>query len=276
MQSGRQDSNLPRTGYQTVAWPLDHHRQLGFLPQLPKACPACIDRRQQRPDVVLERVTLWETVCRVDASVTALCARMSEWRPSQKDVASHRLVLKGSDYGVCWSGRIDLWSQLWPVEAGALVRLCHNQARRQVWVLPEERTIAGMTLDARRVTTYRRCLPGTEGAEQREDVNEYVVLLPAPEGVTDDDALAMVWAEARSKTTLKGFGAQYHRWIEGQPLWSQSISGGCRSGRIDVVGMLAVVYADDPLRIVGSGDAKGVEYLPSPTPSPAAQVAVVE
>lgn len=235
-----------------------HYQAFNFQ-SLPKMCPACKDRQQRRPDIVLSRTVIWEGTAKLDHSVVALLATASEYRPFTKDKPSRRLTIKGEMYGAEWRGRIDLWSQVWPLAYGMSVQVVHNSVKRQVWVLPEVRTVASS-----QVETFRRCEPGTAGAIEREEVNEYVVLLPA----FSDEENWLVWAVARSKTTLKGFGNQYHSEFSGSPLWFQEISGGVRSGREYGVGRLAVVCDDDPLVVTTRGSVAGRRAYPAEVHEP--------
>lgn len=239
---------------------LDVYRTLEFS-TLPKRCPTCCDEIQGRPDVVLDRTTISEYICRVDQSFARFFDRAIEFKPIPTDSGSRRLTLKGSDYGAQWSGRVDLYSHLWPVSAGDVVTVTHNAVKRRVWYVKTERRTV---FDTRTWTTTRRVpqsyspIAGESEVGQREEVNEYLLLsrnLDSTAAMLQRDALpTLCFLEAYSKETLKGLGRQFRRRIEGEPLAAWSVSGGCRSGRYGTHAMIAVVDPLDPLHVVGVGD----------------------
>lgn len=242
---------------------LDVYRSLNY-DTLPKRCPACSDEIQGRPDIVLDRQTLYEVVCRVDGSFARLFARATEFRPLPTDDPSRRLTVKGSDYGASWSGRIDIFSHVWPVKTGAVVTLSYNQVRRRTWYVEKKIQTCGFRGYVVGRTTSRRVPPnyipadGESEVKEREEENTYVLLTQTlystSSALQRDNMPVLMWLEAYSKTTLKGFGRQFHRRIEGVPLWHLDVSGGVRSGRLGTHAMLAVCDPLDPVKVTGTDD----------------------
>lgn len=229
------------------------------ITSLPRRCPTCADVRQHRPQVVLARQELWADDIKVGRSAAELLRGLAEFRPRDSDKPCWRLVVKGDRYGASWSGRIDVYSHVEPVRLGAgeVVHLAHMEVRHRVWVQPWTRP----TMEHGTASGYRRVPPPgaeTETApvatrsgetlgepEEREETSQYVALLPSSSG--SDPAGTLVWATARTKTTIKGLGRQYYAALEGSPLWSLRVSGGVRSGRESTDAILAVVEEGNPL-----------------------------
>lgn len=242
---------------------LDVYRSVN-IDTLPKRCPTCLDKIQTRPDVVLERGTIEEFVCRVHPTAATLLANAVEFQPLPTDKPSRRLIIKGERYGASWRGRIDVFSHVWPISSGDVVTLAYNFTRRQVWCVSRQIKACGyLGYVVERSKSYRVLAghvpePGESEVMEREETNEYVLLtrtLASTTSALQRDALPVLcWIEAYSKTTLKGLGNQFHRRIVGNPLWSLSVDGGCRSGRYGTHGMLAVVDPMDPVTVIGTGD----------------------
>jgi hypothetical protein len=109
-------------------------------------------------------------------------------------------------------------------------------------------------------------LPITADDPEAEEVirtRHYLVLEPS-----DGEATCqLVWAEAHTKTTLKGLGRQYWARVEGAPIASWYVFGGVRSGRAHTTGVLAIVDQEHPLYIIKTGDIEGEEiYGGTPLP----------
>lgn len=226
-----------------------HFAQMGFK-NLPKRCPKCADIAQRRPSVVIERGLL-----NVYDGVEIVSLPPGEWLEVEswkKDIPAFKLVVKGSRYGASWSGRIDLFAPAIP-QAGDVVSVREMESRHLIKVCREER----QTMEHGSVTVERE-LPVTADDPEAEEVirtRRYLVLEPFDGPAT----CRLVWAEAYTKTTRKGFGRQYWAEIKGAPIASWLVSGGVRSGRAHTVGVLAVVNQDHPLYIVKTGDIKGVD-----------------
>lgn len=213
------------------------------LGSLPKTCPACKDREQYRAAVVLNRRELFAAVVKLGQSVMDLLRHAEVFQPSPRDIPAWRLIVKGRSFGADWQGRIDVYLHVDPkaLSVGQLVRLAHMESRSKVWVKRWQRG----TLEHGTISGYRRCGPKDEGAEEREEVTQYVTILPAPDSAEPGGTL--VWAQAYSKTTLKGFGRQYAARLEGSPLWQMSVYGAARSGRFHTDARLAIVEEGNPL-----------------------------
>lgn len=227
-----------------------HFAALGFK-GLPRACPACNDRQQERPEITLHRETLWNGVVRVGQSFGGVSRHMEPWEARPGDTPVYRALLKGSFYGADWSGRIDVYSHVPPdaLVPGAIVLLAHNRVRKEVWSLATERP----TMEHGVVEIRRRVAPGTEGAEKRIEEDSYVTIVPLAADVEPPPPVGtLVFVRARTKTTIKGFGRQYWAHIEGMPVWSVEVSGGYRSGRASTRAMLAVQADDAPIAVVHS------------------------
>lgn len=224
----------------------DHFMRLGFK-HLPKRCPTCNDEIQRRPSVVAERKIL-----NVYDGVEVVSLPPAPWRETEgykKDIPAFRLTVKGSRYGASWSGRIDLFAPTLP-QAGDVVSVREMEVKHLIKVRREQRD----TLEHGKVTVEKE-LPVTADDPDAEEVirvRRYLVLEPF-----DGPAICrLVWAEADTKTTLKGFGRQYWAEIKGAPIASWLVSGGVRSGRAHTTGALAIVDQDHPLYVITEGDIK--------------------
>lgn len=187
-------------------------------------CPTCLDKAQHRPTVVVERVALSEPLLCV---VESLPGGLQQARADGKrDVPFWKLVVKGSDFGARWNGRIDIFSR-------------ENIVSGDVVLLTEMKSV------------HRRDGDGGEVIERRK----YVRLDKADASEVDVAALPrLVWRVANTKTTLKGYGRQYCNKLDGSPLWERRVSGGVRSGRMYTVAALAVVDDDHPLSVLNVFD----------------------
>jgi len=71
-------------------------------------CPACKDVLDHRPSVVVDRALVggpWQCI------IDSLPGHLLEFRGQKDDEASWRLTVKGSEFGVSWSGRIDIFAE---------------------------------------------------------------------------------------------------------------------------------------------------------------------
>jgi uncharacterized protein (DUF736 family) len=226
-----------------------HFAQMGFK-NLPKRCPKCADTAQQRPSVVVERKLL-----NVYDGVKIVSLPPGEWREVKgwkKDIPAFRLTWKGSEYGASWSGRIDLFAPTLP-QIGDVVSIREMESRHLVKVRREQK----QTMEHGEVIVEKE-LPITADDPEAEEVirtRRYLVLEPF-----DGEATCqLVWAEAHTKTTLKGLGRQYWARVEGAPIASWYVFGGVRSGRAHTTGVLAIVDQERPLYIIKTGDIEGEE-----------------
>ncbi len=226
-----------------------HFALLGFK-NLPKRCPKCADIAQARPSVAIERkcIAVYDGV----EIVSLPPAPWQETEGYKKDVPAFRLTIKGSRYGASWSGRIDLFATSIP-SPGNIVSIREMETKHLIKVRREQRG----TLEHGKVTVEIE-LPVTADDPDAEEVirvRRYLVLEPFDGPAT----CRLVWAEADTKTTLKGFGRQYWAEIKGAPIASWLVSGGVRSGRAHTTGALAIVDHDHPLYVIKTGDIEGEE-----------------
>jgi hypothetical protein len=226
-----------------------HFAQMGFK-NLPKRCPKCADIAQARPSVVVGRKCI-----AVYDGVEIVSLPPGDWQETEgykKDIPAFRLTVKGSRYGASWSGRIDLFATSIP-SPGNIVSIREMEAKHLIKVRREQRG----TLEHGKVTVEIE-LPVTADDPDAEEVirvRRYLVLEPFDGPAT----CRLVWAEADTKTTLKGFGRQYWAEIKGAPIASWLVSGGVRSGRAHTTGALAIVDQDHPLYVIKTGDIEGEE-----------------
>jgi hypothetical protein len=186
-----------------------------------------------------------------------------EWREVKgwkKDISGYKMAIKGSMYGASWNGRIDLFAPTLP-QIGDVVSVREMEAKHLIKVRREQK----QTMEHGEVIVEKE-LPITAEDPEAEEVirtRHYLVLEPF-----DGEATCqLVWAEAHTKTTLKGLGRQYWARVEGTPLASWEVKGGYRSGRAYTVGTLAIVDSDHPLYIIKTGDIEGEEiYGGTPLP----------
>jgi len=222
-----------------------HFAQMGFK-NLPKRCPKCADIAQVRPSVVVERNLL-----NVYDGVKIVSLPPEDWQETKgykKDIPAFKLTIKGSRYGASWSGRIDLFAPVLP-QAGDIVSIREMEAKHLIKVRREQRS----TLEHGKVLVEKE-LPITADDPEAEDVirvRRYLTIEP----FDGEPTSKLVWAEARTKTTLKGFGRQYWARVEGA-IASWKVKGGYRSGRAYTVGVLAIVDPDHPLYVITEGDTE--------------------
>lgn len=227
-----------------------HFAQMGFK-NLPKRCPKCADIAQARPSVAIERKCI-----AVYDGVEIVSLPPGDWQETEgykKDIPAFRLTVKGSRYGAAWSGRIDLFSASIP-QPGDIVSIREMEAKHLIKVRRENR--ARNDFESGTVQEYIKEieLPVTADDPDAEEVirvRRYLVLEPFDGPAT----CRLVWAEAYTKTTLKGFGRQYWARVEGA-LTSWKVKGGYRSGRAYTVGVLAIVDPDHPLYVITEGDTE--------------------
>lgn len=227
---------------------LDEYRAMG-MNALPKACPKCLDIRQERPDVTIDRKEIFSVLCRVSSLP-------GEWQRVERpnDFPGWRQIVKGQRFGASWSGRIDLWTiAVEPPRTGDVVYLREMEVTKKVAMAFWERA----TLEHGTVSGYRQVPLGT-GGDVIEEERRYIRLDPAPE--RDPGKKELVWTTAYTKTTLKGLGRRFHAHLEGNPLWYQYVSGGVRSGRLGTEAWLAVVDPDHPVIRVFREDGHEIHY----------------
>lgn len=196
-----------------------------------------------------------------------------EWvqvQPQHPGDSSHyKIVIKGNEYGASWSGRIDIFAPE-PFKQGDVVNVREMCSKHLVRVVSkggyrtfhdgtpyEKDEEVPITQDVQPVTNPEEPQKG-DIVKVRDVIRErrYLVL-----GRSDAaPACKLVWATARTKTTLKGFGRQY--WASANTeacITSWMVSGGVRSGRAHTTGVMAIVNEEHPLYIEKTGDIKGDE-----------------
>lgn len=230
----------------------------------PKTCPTCADKIQHRPSIVLERECIAEfSRVRVDT----LPDEWEEYQATPSDEACFKIDFAGRKFGKSWSGRIVIYApdEILP---GDVVTLKHMRVVHQVRAVYETRTSFRGTMEAIRaggsetVTyTVRTVLPvWSDEGELEEETREYITLTPVHRKARPTHRL--VWATARTKTTLKGLGAQYWQSIDASGAeWTMTVEGGVRSGRDRTIGVLAVLPIGSHLIVSsdgysGSGDTE--------------------
>ena len=221
----------------------EHFMRLGFK-HLPKRCPTCKDEIQGRPSVVTEREVL-----NVYDGVEIVSLPALSWeKVSASDIPTYKMVVKGSIYGASWSGRIDIHSTKIP-KVGDIVSIREMYSKHRVKVKRNERKTLHGTV------SIEETLPiTTDDPDAYETIHSHRYLVLEPwEG---EPTSKLVWAEARTKTTLKGLGRQYWARVEGAPIASWKVKGGYRSGRAYTVGVLAIVDSEHPLYVITEGDIK--------------------
>jgi len=242
-------------------WEAREYAALGFQ-KPPRICPECADKEQGRPEITVSRRIIWETVCRIESLPPV------KWQEYHTGVSTDRpcfkATIKGREFGASWSGRIDLYAVGFtePPKSGEVVELADMEVVKRVGKKRWERqtlhhgTVYGWsTIPLQEAEAALKENPDSDKFKILEESRRYVRLMPAPEEDPEDRIL--IWRTAHTKTTLKGFGRQYHAHFEGEPLWNVRIRGGYRSGRAYTVGILAVVSPDAPLiRVHREGGAE--------------------
>ena len=221
-------------------------------------CPECADVRQHRPSAVKERTVVIEPIMCV---IESLPGEWQQFATGQHDDQSCvRMIVKGDRYGVAWNGRCDIYAHA-VFQPGDVVWLTELEVIHRVKVVEERRSTSTFTQLAggpvAKIVQNKVPLWYKQDGEEIIETRRYVRL----DNVCDDEMpenLAvlprLIWVEAHSKTTIKGFGRQYGNQLRGAPLWEKRISGGCRTGRIHSEGALALVDAEHPLELVNLFD----------------------
>lgn len=180
-------------------------------------CPTCQDIKQNRPSIVIDRGIEFGQVC----VVKSLPGVWEPYQASKDDLACWKICKKGSDWGVSWSGRIDIYS--------------HDRIPAKV---------GDVVLFEKCVSVHRR----EDMTDRPLEIREYYRLSTLPNN-NQSSLSELVWITANWKTTIKGFGRQYKYDLIGSPLWEHRISGQVRSGRLGNVGCLALVDEKHPLEV---------------------------
>lgn len=206
-------------------------------------CAACCDAGKEAKHITTERVCLQE----FEAVKLSLSPSLfSAYKTDDKNaVPSLRLILKGKDLGwgapqTMWNGRMDIYinfrrgngQTLWPIGAPAPTSFPKYVRFRLMHVKKAAQTEKAAN------SKYSSPLKFT-------DEWDYIALDPLPDTTVTDKELVLVTASY--KTTLKGFGRQWHTRLESNALWEFGMSGTCRSGRFGHNSVLAIVDKDHPV-----------------------------
>lgn len=241
--------------------------------RMPTACQKCNSLLKARhPGVVEGRKCL--EVYRSVKVVTDLPA----WKIiTTKTGDCFKTDIMGRQGGASWRGRIVIWARGFgetPPKTGDYVnvRLMESTIRpkrktigrkldklsgpisKQAWDLARSQVVEGSDMDSLVAEAKREVEERFAEELGRLETHVYVVLEPATpdEELTEDERkanLMLVFANAYSKTTLKGLGRQFHANLETENVVSVlgRAYGGARSGRFGTDYVLAVVSPDHPL-----------------------------
>ena len=214
------------------------------LRELPKRCPRCCDERQRRP---LETTAISRR-CLAEFRRVALYLPddipFRAFTASKGDRPCLRAVVKGSSLpgwgGASWSGRLDIYCPAETVPSIARVRVMevlHAAGHRRV-----EKHGAPM---------------GPKTEVEVEYPSTYTYLALEPDESEPLAALVAPWVDY--KTTLKGFGRQWHATLDAsRALWACRLSRQARSSRFGTLGAIAVVDDDHPVVTRQTGDVKSL------------------
>jgi len=212
-----------------------------------KVCPACQDRIQGRPSIVLERreIGRWEGV-----EIQSLPGPWDIFDSEHRtDDACYRIDVKGERYGASWSGRIVIYAKQ-EFGKGDLVDIREMLAIHKVTrVKTQTRTIRGETLTSIEDVPLDHTVEPGENQSVDEDARsrrQYLVL----EASESQKQFNLHFIHRRTKTTLKGYGAQYGYTVDDDAaVASWSVHGGARSGRYYTDGVLAITDQDHPIPV---------------------------
>ena len=220
---------------------------LGFS-ELPKRCPTCLDKRQERPAEATVKPKGRRLIAEFPAVQVLLpAADFASWSAGgHRDKPCLRATFKGDDLdpGHKWDGRLDVY---------ALAETLPSVAR--VRVMEVEHEAGHVRAEKRGSSVYGLAPHPVQHVEvEYPSTYQYMVLEP-----TDaEPAAALVLASVDFKTTLKGYGRQWHAALDASgALWAVEISSSARrTGRFGVYGAIAVVDDDHPVIGREWGDVK--------------------
>lgn len=222
-------------------------------------CQPCKSYLDHRPSVVVEERTLvggpWYCI------VESLPGRLIEFRGQKQDEASWRLTVKGAEFGVSWSGRIDIFAEH-DFRPGQVVEVSEIEVQHKVKIVEVERSTSAFTQlkGGPATSTHRERLPhNAPRGEAVIETRRYLRLDACPNLTAENspELPRLVWREADYKTTLKGYGRQYAHRLVGAPIQEWRVRGGCRSGRYGTEASLAIVDAEHLLEVKESFDFQG-------------------
>lgn len=212
---------------------------------IPKTCPTCLDKNQNRPDITISRKAIFETKVKIVSLPSCHWERVQDPKNDNLNPVYHAVV-KGSHFGAEWNGRIDLWAIMpEPPKVGQVVKLTEMEVEK---IVTKEKW-SRETMHHGTVQGYKQVPLGIENTEEFKEKRNYVRLEPV-EADKNTNYPELFWVEAYSKTTLKGLGRQYHVSLSGSPIWKKEISGGYRSGRASTTAWLTIVDVDNFVKLL--------------------------
>lgn len=187
-----------------------------------------------------------------------------------------KMEVRGSQYGRNWDGQITIFShtkEAPQIGDTVYMRIVRAEKRVKQIAFFKEPFNAGRIESTATLPAYTteeeipaliesgKLHPNAAGSLLMDAVveHEYIVL----NDTHREPEYNLVWVEAHTKTTIKGFGAQYRSEIDlSQAYWHQSIHGGVRSGRAHTTGTLALIPLGDSVSVKmsdvsGSGKPDG-------------------
>ena len=214
-----------------------------------KRCPICTDKKQARPSIVQKRELLnfYDGI-----EIVSLPTKWVHVPPEgERDDSFFKIVVKGSQYGADWNGRIDIFASE-PFENGDVVSIREMEVQHQIKMKKRERQTMKYG-----VVEVEDELPITSTENDVENIvrsRRYLRFERSEELPTAH----LVYAIAYTKTTIKGFGRQFWASVNTDTcIGSWKISGGVRSGRAHTTGVIAIVSNEHPLIITKTGDIEG-------------------
>jgi len=234
-----------RTCGKPFNYSVNTYQALG-ISSVPEDCPTCCDKkqRQDETDVVRERRCLHEFV---GVDVRLPKDLFEVFRANDRSRTGLRAIIKGKDLPGSWTGRS--WDGRIDVHVPGVDSPDFLPRVGRVRVM-EVRHAAGHKRTERHGVPMG---PKEEVEVEYSDTYLYVVIEPMPFADTEP-TMALVLASVDYKTTLKGFGRQWHASLDdSRALWSVRLSNQARSGRFGTLGCLAVVDDSHPVVATQTG-----------------------
>ena len=208
------------------------------LPDLPKDCPACNDKKQDRPATAIVKgrncLAEFPAVC-----VFLPAEKFAPFRAQSKDKPCLRATFKGSDLyggGDKWDGRLDVYVLADAVPSVARLRVMqveHEEGHRRI---ERRKDVANANPYA---SLSHPGQPKIDVEVEYPATYQYLVLEP----VEAEPVAALVMPQVQKKTTMKGLGRQWYASLDAsRALWHQLLSRESRgTGRFWTQGVIAVV-----------------------------------
>lgn len=239
-------------------------------------CPKCADERQAKyhkvDSVVLDRNRTFATTCKIHSLP-------GEWlwcEPIHARAHGYwKMEVRGSRWGEEWEGICTIFAQGFhgqePPKQGDMVYFRAMEARKMKKAIHfshpshplsdapdyvQHTAVLPVWFEPEMISKWveeGNLSPQAEGkvVVEYEHTHRYVVLSPTNR---DHCGHTLVWAQATSKSTIKGLGAQYAAEIDlNATHWHQEIGGGLRNRRKWTRGILAIVPDRAQITITTSG-----------------------